>query len=152
MGAKFASFLTVILAFKMFQTKWRLKLLSSLLPLLIYALGKYLCLSYEGYITKPFRAFLKVNSGKEYFIEQRRATGRISPTFEQFIDQILPNNRSETDGFKSQMYKMYLTDIPWKVLTIMLQKSSILPGPTSHQMKTCLTKQWQLLGRLSRMM
>ena len=53
-----------------------------------------------------------MNSDKEYFIEQRRAAGMTSPIFEQFIDQILPNNRSETDGFKSKMYKMYLTDIP----------------------------------------
>ena len=152
MRAKFASFLTVTLAFNMFQTKWRWKLLSSPSPLRIYVLGKFLFLWYEGYLIKTFRAFLKVNSDKEYFIEQRRAAGMLSPTLEQFIDQILPNNRSETDCFRSQMYKMNLTDIRWKVLTILLQKSSTPPGPSSHLMRTYSTKQWKPLGRLSRMM
>eukprot|EP00092_Neocalanus_flemingeri_P009419 GFUD01010133.1.p1 GENE.GFUD01010133.1~~GFUD01010133.1.p1 ORF type:complete len:492 (+),score=107.38 GFUD01010133.1:80-1555(+) len=58
-----------------------------------------------------FRAFFKVNSDKEYLIEQKKAAGLLNPAFLQAVDQIFPNNRNAIRSIDE--YGLAIFKSPW---------------------------------------
>ena len=76
----------------MSQMRSELKHFVSPLELLISAWGWSVCY-YVTYTHTIFRAFLKVNSDKEFFVEQRKAAGIQNATLQQIVEHIFPDNR-----------------------------------------------------------